>query len=298
MTEEKSVRRKALGRAIRPYLLISPSITIFLVFMIYPVIYMIFLSFHKWDMMGEKIYIGLQNYVTLLTDRAFTQIIGNTFGYMVLTVVLTIVLALLLALFLKKSSRFNSILQSAIFTPYIISFVSISFIWMWMMDSSYGLFNYLLGFLNVPPVRWLEDPKTALLSLVLVAVWKGVGYNTIIFISGMQSIPGYLYEAASLDKANRASLFLKITLPMLSPTLFFLTLVNIISSLKVFETVSIMTKGGPSNATNTLVYYIYEYGFNYYKIGYSSAVGVVLMLIIGVMTMFYFKALGAKVHYR
>lgn len=298
MTEDKSVRRKALGNTIRPYLLISPSIAVFLVFMIYPVIYMIFLSFHKWDMMGEKIYIGLQNYVTLLTDSAFAQIIGNTFSYMALTVVFTIVLALLLALFLKKSSRLNSFLQSAIFAPYIISFVSISFIWMWMMDSSYGLFNYLLSLLKIPPVRWLEDPKVALLSLVLVAVWKGVGYNTIIFISGMQSIPRYLYEAASLDNANRVSVFFKITLPMLSPTLFFLTLVNVISSLKVFETVSIMTKGGPSNATNTLVYYIYEYGFNYYKIGYSSAVGVVLMLIIGVMTIFYFKALGAKVHYR
>jgi len=204
----------------------------------------------------------------------------------------------LLALFLKSSTRINLILQSAVFMPYIISFISISFIWMWMMDSSYGLFNYILGIFHIPALHWLEDPKTAMISLVIVAVWKSVGYNAIIVISGMQSIPTYLYEAASLDKAKPASVFFKITLPMLSPTLFFLTLVNIIASLKVFETISIMTMGGPANSTNTLVYYIYEYGFGYYKIGYSSAVGVILMLIIGIITVFYFKALSSKIHYR
>ncbi|MFA9381536.1 MAG: carbohydrate ABC transporter permease [Acetanaerobacterium sp.] len=234
----------------------------------------------------------------MFTNPDFLQVVANSFQYMALTVVSTLLLALLLALFLKKNTRINAILQSAIFAPYVISFVSVSFIWMWMMDSSYGLLNFLLNLIHVPSVRWLEDPKVAIYSLVLVAIWKGVGYNTIIFISGLQSIPTYLYEAASLDGAKPAGVFFKITLPMLSPTSFFLTLVNIISSFKVFETISIMTKGGPMNSTNTLVYYLYEYGFVYYKIGYASSVGVVLMVIIGILTILYFKVLSTNVHYR
>ncbi|MFV0414639.1 MAG: carbohydrate ABC transporter permease, partial [Oscillospiraceae bacterium] len=223
-TPVNATRRKLLNTA-RPYLFIAPSIAVFLVFMIYPVFYMIYLSFYKWDMMGDMVYIGLKNFVDLFTDLGFIRVIGNTFQYMGLTVVLTVVLALLLALLLKVNTRLNAFLQNIIFLPYIISFVSISFIWMWMMDSSYGLFNFLLSLLHISPVRWLESPETAMFSLVLVAVWKGVGYNTIILISGMKSIPGYLYEAATLDKAKKSTVFFKITLPMLSPTLFFLTLV-------------------------------------------------------------------------
>lgn len=298
MTVQNKPRGKTGWYILRPYLMIAPSIVIFSIFMVYPIFNMIYLSFFKWDMIGEKVFIGVGNYISMFTNPDFLQVVANSFQYMALTVVSTLLLALLLALFLKKNTRINAILQSAIFAPYVISFVSVSFIWMWMMDSSYGLLNFLLNLIHVPSVRWLEDPKVAIYSLVLVAIWKGVGYNTIIFISGLQSIPTYLYEAASLDGAKPAGVFFKITLPMLSPTSFFLTLVNIISSFKVFETISIMTKGGPMNSTNTLVYYLYEYGFVYYKIGYASSVGVVLMVIIGILTILYFKVLSTNVHYR
>jgi sn-glycerol 3-phosphate transport system permease protein len=294
----KNVECKLIFRILKPYIMIAPSIAIFSVFMVYPIFYMIYLSFYKWDMLGDKAFIGVKNYITMFKNPDFLRVVGNSFQYMGLTVVSTIVLALLLAIYLRRDTRVNALLQSAIFAPYVISFVSVSFIWMWMMDSSYGLFNFILKLFHMSSVRWLEDPKVAMYSLVLVAIWKGIGYNTIIFISGLQRIPQYLYEAADLDKAKPVSVFFKITLPMLSPTLFFLTLINIISSFKVFETISIMTKGGPMNATNTLVYYIYEYGFVYYKIGYASAVGVVLMLIIGILTIFYFKILSTKVYYR
>lgn len=291
-------RNRTHAGAFLPYLMVAPSIVIFALFFIYPIVYMVFLSFFKWDMIGEKVFIGLRNFTSMLTNADFFQVISNSFFYMGLTVVSTIFFALLLALYLKKNTIVNRILQSAAFAPYIISFVSVSFIWMWMMDSSYGLFNFILGLFRLAPVQWLEDPHVAIFSLVIVALWKGAGYNTIILISGLNGIPTYLYEAASLDSAGSAAKFFRITLPMLSPTLFFLVLVNIISSFKVFETISIMTGGGPLNTTNTLVYYIYEYGFVYYKIGYASAVGVILMLIIGIITVFYFKALSSKVHYR
>ena len=166
------------------------------------------------------------------------------------------------------------------------------------MNKDYGLINYVLSFFGISSIDWLGDPKVALFSLVLISVWKTVGYNTIIILSALQSIPKHLYEAASLDRANKRQVFTKIVFPMISPTLFFLTIVNIIASFKVFETIQIITQGGPQNSTNTLVYSIYEYGFKFYKIGDASAIGVVLLVIISIFTVVYFKLLSKKVHYQ
>ena len=202
-----------------------------------------------------------------------------------------------LALHLKKNTRINALLQSFIFVPYITSVVSVAFIWMWLMDSDYGLLNFFLASLGLPAAGWLDDPKVAMSSMILVAVWKGIGYNTVIIVSAMHTIPGHLYEAAALDKTKPVKTFFRITLPMISPTLFFLTLMNGIAAFKVFEQINVMTSGGPMNATNTLVFDIYQYGFKYYKLGYASAQGVVLMAIIGICTLFYFGALTKRVHY-
>ncbi|QHQ63851.1 ABC transporter permease subunit [Anaerocolumna sedimenticola] len=285
------IRKKSL-----PYVMIAPSMIIFAVFMIYPIIYMVYLSFYKWNLLSAKEFIGIKNYISMFQNPEFFQVLSTTVKFMAGTVSGSIILALLLALYLKSNTKINRILQSIIFTPYIVSLVSIAFIFMWMMDGDLGLFNYILGLLHLPEVRWLEDPKVAIYSLVLVNIWKGAGYYTIIFISALQSIPTYLYEAAKLDKTSKIKTFFRITLPMISPTLFFVTLTGIISGLKVFETINIMTGG--ANSTNTLVYNIYEYGFFFYKIGYASALGVVLMVIIGVMTLLYFKVLSKKVYYR
>ena len=189
-------------------------------------------------------------------------------------------------------------MQSIIFSPYIVSLASVSFLWMWLMNTDFGLINYILSIFNIPAIDWLGSPKIALFSLVIISVWKTLGYNTIIILSALQSIPKYLYEAASLDRANKKQVFFKITLPMISPTLFFLTIVNIIASFKVFDTIQIITQGGPQNSTNTLVYSLYEYGFKFYKIGYASTIGVVLLVIIAVFTVIYFKLLSKKVHYQ
>ena len=285
-------------KALRPYLMIAPSIAIFGCFLLYPIAYMVYLSFFKWNLLGPKKYIGLDNYRSLFANPEFYQVLGSSLHYMFLSVTCSIVLGLLLALFLRKDTPVNRFLQGTVFAPYIVPLVSVSFIWMWLMDTDFGFLNYLLSLLGMQPVGWLDDPKVALNSLVLVAVWKGLGYNTLIFVSALQAIPGYLYEAARLDKTPPSRRFFRITLPMLSPTLFFITLMNIISSFKVFDTINIMTKGGPVNATNTLVYYIYQYGFEFYKIGYASAVGVVLMAIIALLTVAYFALLSRRVHYR
>ncbi|MDK2978488.1 MAG: sn-glycerol 3-phosphate transport system permease protein [Bacteroidales bacterium] len=287
---------KIIGKKALPYGLVAPSLVVFIVFMIYPMIYMIYLSFHKWNMLSDKTFIGFSNYTKLFSDPSFLEVVMTTVKFMVGTVSVSVILALILALYLKENTAINKFLQSVIFAPYIVSLVSISFIFMWMMDSDLGLFNYALNLLHLPTVRWLENPNVAIYSLVLVNVWKGVGYYTLIFISAFQSIPPYLYEAAKLDNASKTKTFFKITLPMISPTLFFITLTGIIGGLKVFETINIMTAG--ANGTNTLVYNLYQYGFQFHKIGYASAMGVILMVIIGILTLFYFNTLSKRVHYR
>ena len=294
--QKKSLFSKILT-AMRPYLMVAPAMAVFGVFILYPIFYMIYLSFFDWNLIGEMKYIGLENYTDMLSDKDFWQVLGNSVYYMVMVVIFQMILSLLLAAYLNRNTRVNRILQSIAFTPYITSMVSVAFIWMWLMDSDYGLLNYLLSLIGLGPVGWLSDPKVAMNSLVLVSVWKGLGYNTIIIISAMQSVPGYLYEAAALDKTPRWKAFWKITLPMISPTLFFLALMNIIAALKVFETVNIMTQGGPMNSTNTLVYSIYQYGFDYFKIGYASALGVALMVVIGFFTLIYFRVLSKRVYY-
>ena len=290
---------KKLFITLKPYLFVAPALIIFLAFSIYPILNTIFLSFHEWDMISPtKNFVGMKNYITLFHDLKFYQTLSNTFVYMILTVGLGVILAIALAMFLSKDTKVNQFMQNLIFTPYIVSLASISFLWMWIMNNDFGLLNYLLSVLHIEPIDWLGNPKVVLLSLVIISVWKTLGYNTLIILSALQSIPKHLYEAAALDKAGKLQTFKKITFPMISPTLFFLTIVNVIASFKVFETIQIITAGGPQNSTNTLVYALYEYGFQFYKVGYASTIGVVLLVIISVFTIIYFKLLSKKVHYQ
>ena len=286
-------------KKIRPYGMVAPALIIFLVFSIYPIGYMIYLSFHNWDLINPvKQFVGMNNFKDLINDALFLQVIRNSIVYMIVTVLGSIILGTLLAVFLNKDARISRILQSVTFAPYVISMVSVAFIWQWIMDADYGLLNYFLNFFGIGNIDWLNNTSIAIFSLAVISIWKSLGYNALIILAALKSVPKYIYEAAQIDDTKPMKVFFKITLPMISPSLFFLTIMNIISSFKVFETISLITAGGPMNSTNTLVYYIYEYGFKYNKIGYASAAGVILFLILGVMTIFYFKVLSRKVHYR
>lgn len=284
---------------LRPYGMVAPAIIIFSLFFIYPIFYMIYLSMFDWNFVSPtKTFVGLQNFKDLLMEPDFRQVLSNTTLYTVMTVTCTTGFALILALWLNKKSFFHGFVQGAIFSPHIISLVSISLLWSWLMDPEYGLLNWVIGLVGFGKLDWLSHPSTSLVSLVLVAVWKGLGYNALVFIAGLQSIPTDIYEAASLDRSKPWTTFRKLILPMLSPTIFFLVIINMIGSFQVFETIAIMTQGGPVNSTNTLVYYIYEYGFRFFKIGYASAAGVILLFIVGILTIIYFKLLSNRVHYR
>ena len=283
----------------RPYFFVAPAIIVFLVFFIQPIFYMIYLSFHDWNFISpDKTFVGLGNFKDLLSDPMFLEVIRNTLMYTFFTVLFSISLALLMSIWLNKQGWMYSFVQGAVFSPHIISLVSIAMLWMWIMDADYGLLNWVLSLVGLEKVPWLTDPNTALSSLIIIAVWKNIGYFTLIIIAGLQSIPKHLYEAAALDRTPPWRRFVKITFPMLSPSLFFLTIIGILDSIKVFETISIITKGGPLNSTNTLVYYIYENGFIFFKIGYASAAGVILLVILSILTLLYFKVLSKRVHYQ
>jgi sn-glycerol 3-phosphate transport system permease protein len=248
-------------------------------------------------LINPKIYVGLDNFKALLENKTFMTILGNTLVYMFCSVGFTVVLALAMAVWLNKKTRFRALVQGFVFTPHIISLVSVSFIWMWLFNDNYGLLNYLLSLLNIAPVRWLSSKQMAMPSIIIVAVWKQVGYDTLMLIGGLQSIPHELYEAVSLESRRNLKTFWHITLPMLSPTLFFVLIMNLINGAKAFDTISIMTQGGPVNATNTLVFYIYQRAFNYMQIGRAAAGGVVLFFILMILTCAYFMALNKRVYY-
>ncbi|KAF9118091.1 hypothetical protein BGX30_004843 [Mortierella sp. GBA39] len=279
--------------------MVAPAIIVFAMFFIYPIFYMMYLSLFDWNFVSPtKTFVGIQNFVDLLSEPDFRKVLSNTTLYTVLTVTLTTGLSLFMAIWLNRSGFFYGLVQGAIFSPHIISLVSISLLWSWLMDPEYGLLNWVIGLFGFGKLEWLSHPSTSLISLVIVAVWKGLGYNTLVFIAGLQSIPQDIYEAASLDRSRPWTTFTRLILPMLSPTIFFLVIINLIGSFQVFETIAIMTQGGPVNSTNTLVYYIYEAGFRFFKIGYASAAGVILLFIVGILTIVYFRLLSSRVHYR
>lgn len=294
----KKAGASTLLRKITPYAMVRPALSIFMVFMIFSAIYMLYISFFDWNMIKDMKFVGLDNYIKMFTDPDFLLVMSNTFQYMFMMVPMSMILSLAIAMYLKKNTFINRLLQNVMFLPTIVSLVSISFVWIWIMDSDKGLLNYLLSFFGVEAINWLGDPKFAMFSVVLVNVWKSLGYYVLIFVAALQGIPSYLYEAAALDKAKPMTVFFKITLPMLSPTLFFLTLTSTIGSFKTFESISLMTNGGPMESTNTLVFELYRQGFVFYNTGYAAAMGVFLMALIGLMTFLYFKVLQKKVHYQ
>jgi sn-glycerol 3-phosphate transport system permease protein len=281
------------------YLYVLPAFIGCLLFTVYPVVYVLYLSLNKVDLLNnETIFVAAKNYVRLFRSEDFIQVLGNTFLYTLVTVAISCSVALLLAMLLHRPGRFNNWIQTAIFSPHIIPLVSVSMLWQWLMDKDYGLLNIVLHSIGLPKLLWLDSPSTALLSLILVAVWKSAGFNVLLIIAGMQSIPQQTLEAARLDGAGPWPLFINIMIPLLSPTLFFTLTVNIIGSFQVFDSVKVMTGGGPSNSSNVLVHWIYQTGFEFYRIGEASAGAVLLFLLVSLLTIVNFRVLKSRIHYQ
>jgi sn-glycerol 3-phosphate transport system permease protein len=287
--------------SLKGYLLIAPAIFLICVFTIYPLFYLINSSLYDGNLLSKKRnFIGLENFETLLHSLNFRITLMNTIVYSFSLVGIMMVLATFFALWINGNiqRRLNNFTLAAIFTPHIISLVSVSMVFLWIMDPRIGAINHFLQFVGLKPFPFLGSDKTALFSLVMMMIWKGLGYYTLLIFAALKGVPKDIYEAAALDDAPKIITFFRITLPMISPTLFFITIVATISSFQVFEIINLMTQGGPAFSTNTLVFMIYSDAFKFMKLGLASAEGVVLLLFVVILTTFYFVFLSKRVHYK
>ena len=295
---KRLTRKRRLGDGgIAPYVMVFPAVLFFLVFTIYPMIDMIVLSFHDYNVLSDRSFVGLKNYRFLFqTSFDFWVCLKNTAVYTAAVVFFLLFFALIFSVFLQKDSLLNSIAQRIMFFPHLCSMLAVSLVFSWLMDEN-GLFNAVLNIFNLPGLRWLNSSDTAMIAVVIVAVWKGIGYHTLILLSSLKTIPQEIFEAADIDGVGPIRKFFKITIPMLSPQLFFLLITITISSFKVFDSIKTMTGGGPGKSTMVLVYYIYQYAQYYLKYGIAAAAGTVMIVILMILTVIYFKVLDKRVHY-
>ncbi len=263
------------------WIFILPALIGTLIFIIIPVICSFGLSFTDWDLLGPVEFIGFKNYLDLFNEPLFFKILLNTVVFAISTSVLGVIIPLLLASVLNTRIRGSEFYKTAYFLPFITPMIVIGVIWEWIFDPNIGLLNQFLHL----HINWLYDVNFALPALIIVSVWKLIGYNMIIFLSALSGISQSMFEAAKIDGANPFQTFVNVTVPLLSPTIFFVVIITTISSFQVFDLIYLMTQGGPLDSTNVLVYAIYKNAFEFFNIGKASAIAYVLFVIILVLTL-------------
>ncbi|MDQ3411453.1 MAG: sugar ABC transporter permease [Chloroflexota bacterium] len=285
--------------AIAAYLFLLPNIIGFLIFTVLAVVASAAISLTNWDLLSAAQFVGLENYRYLLfDDPLFRTVMWNTFYFTVVGVPASIVLALGLALALNTGIRGLPWFRAAYFLPVITATVVVALIWRWFYNPDFGVLNYVLFQLGVDtPPNWLASQTWAMPAVIIVAVWKQLGYNMVIFLAGLQAIPQTLYEAAAIDGASRWQRFIHITLPLLTPTTFFILVISVIGSLQTFDAVLILTDGGPANATRTIVYHIWQQAFVFLEMGYAAAVSWILFFFIFLFTLLQWWLQKRWVHY-
>ncbi len=290
-------KQNTLNQKMKNYLFcyagLFPVIVLFVLLRIYPMFSTIRLSFFNWNLIKPfKPFVGLANYINIFKDHLFLLAIRNTTIFAFATVIIGIVLSLALAVALNKSSKLSGFYQVIYFLPVITPMVPVSVIWKWIYDPGYGLLNYFLSFFGIEPIGWLMYPNLALISIIMMCIWKNLGYNMVMFLVGLKAISRQYYEAAAIDGANKWQSFLYITLPLLKPILMYVFITSTIDAFNIFTPVYVMTtgsQGAPGNAVRTLVFNIYEDGFRYFKMGYASSQAVILLLIVMFFTLVQLK---------
>jgi multiple sugar transport system permease protein len=282
-------------------LFVLPSLLGFLVFFLFPVLSSLFLSFCKWDLssgFSNIKFFGLENYKAISTDLWFTDSMKNSLIFTAATVIIGVGLSLILAVILHKMVYFKGSIKVMFFMPYISSAVAVAIVWMIMLQPTYGPVNQFLRSVGVQqPPNWLADVHWALPALIAMYIWQNLGYNMIVYMAGLSAIPTDLYQAAEIDGANGFKKFTAITIPMVSPTTFFLVIMGIINSFKVFDQVQVLTQGGPGTATTVLALYIYREAFQFYNMGYASAAAWAMFVIIFIVTIIQWKGQKNWVNY-
>ena len=283
---------------IEGWLFITPPLIIFTIFIFIPMGVALFISLQKWNLLSSMHFIGITNYKKMFLSSHFWNSLAVSLLYVLGTVPVSIGVALIIAIMLNQSLHGISFFRIMIYLPVITSMAAAAIVFQYLFEPNIGYFNHILSVFGLPPLQWLNDRHQALIAVIIVGIWKRVGYNTIILLAGLQSIPRYYYEAAMIDGASRMQMIRKITIPLLSSVTFFVTVMQIIASLKVFTSIVVMTEGGPARGTDVLPYYLYKNAFQYHKMGYASAVAIFLFTIIFIFTLLQFKFGEKKVHYQ
>lgn len=267
---------KAKTNQVSGFIFVLPALIGTIIFIILPIICSFALSFTDWDLLNNPEFVGFANYKFVLSQKETLQIIINTFVYAISTTIFAVIIPLIIASIINSKICGGELFKILYFIPFITPAVVIAIAWGWIFDPNIGLINNLFN----TNLRWLFDTHLAMPVLIFVSVWKLIGYNVVLFLTGFSSINSEIYEAAKIDGANSYKIFKEITLPLLKPTTYFVILVTAISSFQVFDLIYVMTSGGPNNSTNVIVYSIYKYAFEYFDIGKACALAYILFLII------------------
>ncbi len=271
--------------ALQAYGFLFPSFLGLLIFSLLPIIAIAVLSLFNWRLIGQPTFIGLKNYGTMFGSSSFWHSLLLTFYYVLLNIPMQTVFALLLALLLNQNIPGRGVFRTIFVVPWMATAIAMGIVWQWIFDPQYGSLNTFLSLFHITGPVWLSSPAWALPAVAAVNIWQYTGYNMLFFLAGLQGVPPDFYEAASLDGAGPFQRFFAITLPLLTPTLFFVLVTDVIGSAQVFDTVYAMTKGGPGNATNVLNFNVFQQAFNFFHAGYASALSMVLFAILIIITL-------------
>lgn len=297
MEIKSSIKRK-INKNLCVLMFILPAVIPLGVFWIWPMIKAIFMSFTDWDYMSSTYnMVGSNNYIALFADKAFYSALKNTFVFTMGTLVPTIVGGLVIAMVLKNNIKGSALYKAIIFSPWITPTVAISIVWSWIFEPKYGFANYILQFLNLPELQWLQSSDTAMISVIIVTVWKGFGWAMVFYLTALEKVPSHLYEAAAIDGANNWNKFVSITLPLISPTTFFLSIITTINSLQAYDQIQVLTQGGPAGSTRTILYMYYQTAFENFNMGQATAMATVILIIIAMLAGIQFIASKKWVHY-
>lgn len=294
-----AARRKRQLRGFALFALFAfPNLLFIAVFAYWPIIQNVYLSLTSWDFISpEPFFIGLTNYTTLFTSEAFLSVLWISLVWVVVVVGVSLLLGIALASLFSMKLPGTSVVTGILFAPHVISGAAIAAVWLFIFDPNYGLARVVFNAFGMDSPSWTTDADWALAALLIVSIWKGVGFVAIVYLAAMQGLPSEVIEAARIDGANRFQIFRRITLPLLSPTTFFLVITQTIGAFQAFDVIAVMTGGGPASATTTLSWYIYEQAFERSNVGYSAAAGTVMFVILMVITALQFKFIEKKVHY-
>jgi multiple sugar transport system permease protein len=268
-----------------PYFFLLPYLVAFVLLRFGPTLAGLGISFLKWDIMGQPHVVGLRNYAELARDPQFFLSFKNTLYFMLLTAPALVILGLVLALLVDQRLRGRMVARTVVFTPYVVMSTVVGVIWLWIYNKDVGILNYYLGFLGIGKIAWLSSTVAAMPAVSIATLWWSVGFNMIIFLAGLQDIPQELEEAARVDGATELGVLRYITLPLLAPTTFVVVMLTLINTIQVFDQIYVMTGGGPSLSTLTLIQYLYYQAFQFFKLGYGSAVAYVVLVVLILMAL-------------